>query len=196
MLKRLVFFFLCLPFLVWGENLVLGDRALLPPKALEVIETVGTELYNKTKISLYVLLDDAKHTRPERGVFLARVATTLKTPYFLIYFFKADKKIDFLVSQDVQTLVNVNQIYEDYMVPLLPIKSSDRLDTSRVGAIVLNGYVHLADAIAESKKIHLATNIIDKSGELLASIARIIIKIMLVVLVCFVVWFYLIRRGK
>ena len=196
MLKRLVFFLLCLPFFAWGEGLVLGDRTLLPPKTLEVTETIGTELYSKTQISLYTLLDDTKHTRVERQALLAQITATLKSPYFLIYFFKADKKIDFLTSQDMQNLVNLNRIYENYMVPLLPIKASEELDSARVGAIVLNGYAHLADTIAESKKVHLASNIVDKSGELLASIARIAIKIMLAVLVCFVVWFYLIRRGR
>ena len=175
---------------------MLGDRTLLPPKALEAIETIGTELYSKTQISLYTLLDDAKHTRAQRQALLAQITTTLKSPYFLVYFFKTDKKIDFLTSQDVQNLVNLNRIYEDYMVPLLPIRASEELDSARVGAIVLNGYAHLADTIAESKKVHLASNIIDKSGELLASIARIAIKIMLAMLVCFVVWFYLIRRGR
>lgn len=194
--KRLAILFCCLPFFVFANVFVIGDKALLNPKTLELIDTIGTEFFQKTKISVYVALKEQSYTKEQRQSYLNEIQKDLHSPYVLIYFFKEDKKIDFLLSKDMKNLVDVDTIYKDYMVPLLPIKRTDSLDQSRISAIILNGYSHLINAIADKKDVKILSNIVDRSGELLAQTARFTMQIMLFVMICFVVWFYIIRRKK
>lgn len=194
--KRLAILLCCLPFFVFANVFVVGDKALLNPKTLNLIDTIGAEFFQKTNIAAYVLLKDQSYSKEQRQSYLNEIQKDLHSPFVLIYFFKEDKKIGFLSSDGLKDLIDIDSIYQDYMVPLLPIKKTDVLDQNRISAIVLNGYTHLINAIADKKDVKILSNIVDKSGELLAKTARFTMQIMLFVMACFVIWFYIIRRKK
>ncbi|WP_158654736.1 hypothetical protein [Helicobacter sp. 'CLO3_human'] len=169
---------------------------MINQKTFDLINKIGGELFQKTKISTYVLLQNESFSREERRQYLKQVSQNLHSPFALIYFFKQDKKINFLFTQDLEDLVDADEIYKDYIVPFLPVKKSDILDQSRISTIVLNGYIHLVDTLADIKGVKISSNIVDKQGEALAKVATIAIKVMLFILLAFIVWFYIIRRKR
>lgn len=194
-LKRLILSFF-LPFLIFANDFVIGDRDLINQKTFSLINQIGEEFFQKTNISAYVLLYDENLSKEKRQEYLRQISSNLFQPFILLYFFKQDKKIDFLMTQELKDTIDVDMIYKDYIVPLLPLKKSEVLDQGRISAIVLNGYSHLIDSMADSRDVKIFSNIVDKQGELLAKIARSAIKIMLFILAVFVIWFYIFRRGK
>lgn len=193
-LKRLVLIPLCLPFWLFAHGFVYGDKDLLNPKTLGLIEDIGTELLTKTGVYIYVFLDNRQNTKAQRQEILKHFKLQAKSPYVLMAFFKRDKKIILESQEEIQ--IDVDGIYQDYMVPLLPIQKADVLDSNRISAIILNGYTHLASEIAEKKEVKLLNNIVDKNGELVARVARFAIKVMLFVMVVFLGWFFFIRRKR
>ncbi len=196
LLKRWVFVFLCLPFLLVANTFVYGDKSLLSPKTLDLVEKIGTELFEKTNHGVYVLIYEDKKTKEQRKEILEQFSAQLHPPYFILSFFKENQKIGLIASQDVKNLLDLDLIYKHHIVPLLPIEKSDVLNQQRISAIILNAYAHLADALADKKQVELHHNIVDKHGELLATIAKITLQIMLVILACVVVWVYIIRRNR
>ncbi len=196
--KRIFLSFLCL--YCWcfcfthAREFLLGDRELLTPSTQVVIDKIGLELAHKTPISAYAIVKDsldASHqpsTKAQREAFMQEALKDLKAPYFALFFIKLDKKIAFYVSKDLEGRVDLENIYDTYVVPLLPVKNSDVLDIPRVSAIVLNGYVHFADAFAKVYGERVASDLIDRTGDLLAKIARVALILMLVSLVVIFIW--------
>ncbi|MCE3037375.1 hypothetical protein LW135_05955 [Helicobacter sp. faydin-H20] len=192
-IKRLFYCFLLLPFCVFADVFVVGDTFLLNPKTSAIIEKIGDEFFQKAGISMYVVLKkDLSLNKEERRQFVLRNLTNTQN-YFAILFALEDKKIDFFMSGDLENIIDVDSVYSEFMVPFLPVKKSDILDTARISAILLNGYAHFIDAFARYKNIQIQSNIIDRNGEMLAQVARVVIWVMLLSLIVGFVW---IRRRR
>ena len=190
---RVFLFLLCLCGYLAAHDFVLGDRGLLSPSTQAAINSVASELLGKTKISAYVVIKDAikdqmPSSKTDRERFIHQVLRDLPKPYFVLFFIKQDKKINFYVSDDIKDRVDLEGIYQKYMVPLLPLSQKEILDVSRISAIVLNGYVHFADALAKSYGKEVASTLIDRNGDLLAYFARLVMIGMIVVLVALFVY--------
>lgn len=84
--------------------------------------------------------------------------------YATIFIYPNDKKIDFDLSQNAQGVFDIERVYFEYMVPLLP-KPNEELQSDRLSAVVLNGYSEAADLIAVHFNTNLENNIPrDESG--------------------------------
>ena len=96
-------------------------------KTTGFIEILSDEVYEKTGVRMYVVALEGLN-----GVNLQEKEQTylekLKAPYVLLFFVKAEKKIDILVSQDIEKVFDKKEVYWDYIVPLIPT-SDNPIDT-------------------------------------------------------------------
>ncbi|SQH71890.1 putative inner membrane protein [Helicobacter mustelae] len=195
--RELFFVFLLLSSFLSAHGFLLGDVSSLDPKMLGVVDKIGSELLQKTGISLYLLIKDSKSVdRIQRQDFAREQTALLKGSYFVIFIAPQDHKIDFLMSGDLQGVVKVDALYQDFMVPFLPVKKSDVMDKQRLLAIALNGYAHFADAFASARGVVLEGNIINKHEEFLAGISAFVMKLMLISLVVLMIFVYYKARKK
>lgn len=146
------------PFLLYNPD------HLVVPKSQKFIQTLSSELYNKTGFSLYVVAVDriSGDKKSDRDLFKKTLQKDLVPPYGVIFFFKSDQKID-IVLNPKQSAIDPNQIITSYMVPIL-MQEKD-LPSSKISASILNGYAQLADEIASFYGKTLENNlIVDRSG--------------------------------
>lgn len=185
---------------LFASNFIIGKEGLLNSSTRVVIDEVGAELFAKTGVSAYVIIEDSIHhntlsTKAQREHFIQQTLQTLPRPYFALFFIKQDQKIAFYTSENIKDRIDLEKIYRQYMVPFLPLTQKEVLDVSRISAIVLNGYVHFADALAKSHGAEVASSLIDRSGDLLAWVARFVMIVMIVLLVGIFIYMRLRRRS-
>ncbi|RDU69978.1 hypothetical protein CQA62_00775 [Helicobacter cholecystus] len=139
------------------------SNAFLNSRSVDFIQKVSTQLYEKTGVSLYVVLvDHLKGEKEEREKYKHTILAGLKEPYGVIFFIKSHKKIDIVLKPKINS-INPDTIITEYMVPILI--QDKKLTDSTLSAATLNGYAQLADEIATHFHQELPDNIIvDKSG--------------------------------
>ncbi|MGI0405843.1 hypothetical protein ACRE1S_00405 [Helicobacter himalayensis] len=139
------------------ENLLNQARAnnalleLALPNCLQKITDSKQNLKNFEKLHMYSNLNAQGEIRNV-------------LPYATIFIYPNDKKIDIDLSQNAQGVFDIERVYFEYMVPLLP-KPNEELQSDRLSAVVLNGYSEAADLIAAHFNASLENNIPrDESG--------------------------------
>ncbi|WP_305862362.1 TPM domain-containing protein [Helicobacter cholecystus] len=139
------------------------SNAFLNSRSVDFIQKISTQLYEKTGVSLYVVLaDHLKGEKEEREKYKHTILAGLKEPYGVIFFIKSHKKIDIVLKPKINS-INPDTIITEYMVPILI--QDKKLTDSTLSAATLNGYAQLADEIATHFHQELPDNIIvDKSG--------------------------------
>ncbi|PAF42940.1 hypothetical protein [Helicobacter sp. 11S03491-1] len=193
-LTRFVFF-LFLPAFLLAESFVLDNQSgLLIPKSAAFVQTLSHELKYKTGFSLYVDVVDtiSLDSKEKRKNYENEILSKLTPPYGVFFFFRKDKKIDIVLSKDSINIFDVNQVYFNYISPLLPENDRD-LTPQRISAIILNGYSEIAERIADKYGVHLENNFPSENQNLFV---RIILYIMLFSLVGLFVVIYFFRRKK
>lgn len=140
---------------------VLKNEDILIPKTTGFIEILSNEVLEKTGISLYIAAIDSiesftfaesnKTDSIESKIKTAqnKITKDLQSPFILLFFSKQEKKINIITSSE-QVLPKElkNEVYWDYIVPLIPTNAGD-LTKERMSAFLLNGFVDIADKIAE-----------------------------------------------
>lgn len=164
LLYRLVFSsLLFLP--LWGQFYVLNNtNELLVPKSVEFVNELSSELFAKTGFSLYVVAVDKIDGEGKAGrlALKQKILSSLSNPYGVLFFIKSHKKIDIVLSPNLDK-VDTGEIITQYMVPIL-IQEKE-LNPKIISAAILNGYAKLADDIAKTYDVGLEKNIIvDTSG--------------------------------
>lgn len=82
------------------------------------------------------------------------LAKDFKRPYAFIFFVKKEKKIDVVAEGEVEKLFDKKDVYWNYIVPLIP-KKENELTAPNISAMLLNGYVQIADSVAEKAGVKL-----------------------------------------
>ena len=137
----------------WGVPFVLENQNQLIEKTTQFMEILSNEVLEKTGVSLYVVaLEDLgeKSLDEQEQNYIA----SLKEPYVLLFFVRKEKKINIITSAESSKLFDKQAVYWDYIVPLIP-KSDKELTQQSISAFLLNGFVDIADRIAETKGIML-----------------------------------------
>ena len=137
----------------WGAPFVLENQNQLIDKTTQFIEILSNEVFEKTGVSLYVVaLEGLKGTSLEaqQQKYLKQV----KEPYVLLFFVRNEKKINIITNAESEKLFDKQAVYWDYIVPLIP-KSDEELTPQSISAFLLNGFVDIADRIAETKGVTL-----------------------------------------
>lgn len=137
------------PFVIENEN-------QLVEKTVGFIEILSSEVYEKTGVKMYIVaLEDLGEMNLQEKE--SSYTYNLQNPYVLLFFSKNEKKINIIVSQEVERMFDKNEVYWDYIVPLIP-NSAKELTNERISAFLLNGFVDMADRIAEFHNVRFEHN--------------------------------------
>ena len=178
---------------LFAQNFVLENQNQLITKTTDFMEILSNEVYEKTGISLYVVaLEDlgAMSLEEKEQSYLNLV----KSPYVLLFFSKKEKKIDILANPEMEEIFDKKAVYWEYIVPLIP-KSDDELTPQNISAFLLNGYVDIADRIADSYNITL-DNSFPKQNQGVKITTRAILYAMLSILLILFAFTYLRRKSE
>jgi hypothetical protein len=146
---------------------VISHDNLIDQRAIEKINEIGTELENKTGIKIYLFvkenygIDDSlsmKEKFEKIKNYENEIVQTLKAPYVLITMSLDQTHINLFTSDELKTIINKNEILNDYIIPLLASKDKNNL-LSKVSAALLNGYAQIGDVMASHNNIKLESSI-------------------------------------
>ena len=167
--KVLLALLLFLPTIIFANTsiYVLEDDGLIDQRALKKINEIGQETYSKTGFKIYIytkeqyLLEnvtDAKSKFEAIKKYENNIINNLKDKYAVITISLNHTHINLLMSDDLKSIIDKDEILNDYIVPLLASKDKNSLK-SKMSAAILNGYSQIADDIADKHNIELESSI-------------------------------------
>lgn len=136
-----------------NAKFVFNEDSILLDKSVEFMENISSELFEKTGVSLNVLVANKIDNYLD---FKNQLIKSFSPPFVAIVLLKELKKIDIIKSSD--DLLDSNKVYWEYMVPLLP-KNGSIPDNKLLGAIIFNGYIESVDLIANKLGVIIEHNI-------------------------------------
>lgn len=174
-----------------AKSFVLDNQGILVEKTTDFMEILSLEVYEKSGVRMYVvaLEDLGNMSLQEREQTYTK---GLKEPYLVLFFVKNNKKIDIITSKSVETMFDKRAVYWDYIVPLIPLKDEE-LTQQNISAFLLNGFVDIADRIAEFHKIELEHNF-PKQNKGVQIATRMTLYVMMFVLLVLFLFVYLRRK--
>lgn len=150
-------------------------------KANLKINEMSKEIEDKTgvKIILNVLKRlPENHTITTYGKEF--VEANLKNSFVVINFSEMDMKINLVASPDLESVVNEDDILDDYIIPLLISQNKKTTPQQKYSAGLLNGMAEVADRVALHKKIVLESSIGSESKNFIDGLT-LIIRIMIII---------------
>ncbi len=132
------------------------NQNIIKQHAYDKINEISTELYSKTGVSIVTHL--LEQTDGNIVEYEKNISKSIQTPYIIFVLSARDQKVDLLVSPDLNSVINKNEILNTFVIPILAAQDKNSVDT-RYSAAVLNGVAEIADEIAADKKIVLASSI-------------------------------------
>lgn len=146
---------------------ILSHDELIDPRAIAKINEIGTEVETKTGVKIYLFvkenygIDDSltmKEKFEKIKIYENQLLHNLNTPYVLITMSLDQTHLNLFTSPELESIIDKNEILNDYIIPLLASKDKNKL-FSKVSAALLNGYAQIGDEIAASKNIKLESSI-------------------------------------
>ena len=146
---------------------ILSHDELIDPRAIAKINEIGTEVETKTGVKIYLFvkenygIDDSltmKEKFEKIKIYENQLLNNLNTPYVLITMSLDQTHLNLFTSPELNSIIDKNEILNDYIIPLLASKDKNKL-FSKVSAALLNGYAQIGDEIAASKNIKLESSI-------------------------------------
>jgi hypothetical protein len=146
---------------------ILSHDELIDQRAIEKINQIGNEVETKTGVRIYLFIkenygiDDSlsmKEKFEKIKLYENEILKTVTKPYVLLTMSLDQTHINLFVSDELTTVIEKNEILNDYIIPLLASKDKNNL-FSKVSAALLNGYAQIGDEIAKSKNIKLDSSI-------------------------------------
>jgi hypothetical protein len=168
------------------------NQNVIKQSSFDKISELSNELYLKTGASIVVHL--MGQTNGGILEYEKNISSTLTAPYVFLAFSAKDQKIDIVVSSDLQSVVNKNEILNTFIIPILAAQDKNALDT-KYSAAVLNGVAEIADEIAASKNIKLDSSIGSESRNFMQGLRALFYGIVFVSLVIYFYRLYQRRRA-
>ena len=140
---------------------------LIDQRAQDKILEIGNEAKQKLGINLYVDVKenngiDRKIERQERIEMMKKVEANLvkdlPTPYAVLTIAVDQTYASILMSDDLKTIIDKDDILDGYVIPLLASKDKNTL-FAKTSAACLNGFAQMADSVAKAKNIKLDSSI-------------------------------------
>jgi len=187
------FFLLLFAVELSASRFVFSPNGLLVPTTVDEINAISEEVYEKTNVGIFsAVLSKLPEGETLEG-FEDKLIADLPSDYLLIVLVTDIKKIDIKISKSLENEVDINRIYWNYMVPLLP-KSDKDMTTKRISAVIFNGYMDAAEQIAEWKGVHI-DRLPPPSSETAADIIQYLFYFFAGSLILILIYSY-IRGGK
>jgi len=194
-LVRATLLALFLPLLLNATHILKND--LLKIEAVQLIESMGTELHDKTGVNAYLIATNEHF--PERYNLVAhskQYEEKLSKPYVLFIFApyatitkksEARGRIGIIPSSDtVKAMYDYDQV-RDAGINIVAIKDSNtQEDKYNIG--ILQAYSELADNIAASKDVTLENTIPDEMGTMV-----MILRILIYTGTAMLLWLFILR---
>ncbi|HRF56488.1 MAG TPA: TPM domain-containing protein [Campylobacterales bacterium] len=132
------------------------NQNIIKKDAADKINQLSQELYSKTGVSIATHLIE----QADGGIleYEKNISSSLKTPFALVVLSAKEQKVDMVVSDDLKSIVDKNNILNTYIIPLLAVQDKNSLE-AKYSAAVLNGVAEIADEVAKSKNIELESSI-------------------------------------
>ncbi|RXJ68826.1 hypothetical protein CRV08_05155 [Halarcobacter ebronensis] len=173
---------------IYASKFVLSDDGLIDQRAVEKIEQIGLESQNKLGVNIYIYakkslgLDENISTKDKIKYikeYESNITNGLAKPYVLLTMYVEDTHVNLIMSSQLETVLNKNEVLNDYVVPLLASKDKNSL-FAKASASMLNGYAAIADIIAESKNVKLESSI-GSSGKVAGTIWKVFMYTLVIV---------------
>lgn len=192
---RVTLLALLLPLLLNATNILKNN--LLNPKAAQMVEQMGDELFEKTGIHAYVIATNEPF--PERYnlvEYSKQYEGNMSKPYVLFIFAPfatiteesgQKGRVGFIPSSDeVKKLYDYDDV-RNAAIDVVAVKDSNK-DEDKHNIGIVQGYSVLADNIAASKGIKMTTTIPDDTSPVIG-----ILKVIVYIGSLVVFWIFLLR---
>lgn len=138
-----------------NASYILINDEIISQKVSQKVESLGEELFLKTKVSVYVAIPNSlgKMDIKKYGNTLSK---DLKEPFVLLTLAKNEQKVDIVNSKSLDSKFDKEATLSPFpwsgtMIPLLSVKK----ENDKYNAAVLNGYADIVEQIAASYNITL-----------------------------------------
>ncbi|WP_300367025.1 hypothetical protein [Hydrogenimonas sp.] len=133
----------------------------MPEKEMEKIEEMGNELYEKTKVPVFVaVVADLNETKPID--LIKRVENQYPT-YILLYFSLKPSAVNIFASDDAKQMIDIEQILSPlpWRGTIRPVMSPafSKSESVKQEVAIFNGYADIVDQVAESRGVKLTTSV-------------------------------------
>lgn len=149
------------------SKFILEGKKNIDPRAIEKIDTMGSELFVKTGVSVYIYAtdryankyhDDTKSKMEFIKSFEENITKGLKKPFVLLSVSVEDTHINIRYSDELNDAIDRDNILDNNIIPVLASKDKNSV-YAKMSAALLNGYAAITDSIAESKGLTLESSI-------------------------------------
>lgn len=163
-----------------NQFLLKSDNYIIDKRLQKQIDIIGNELKTKTNVTVYIHIKSSygmDKDLPMKDKFRlikeqeSNLIKNLKNTYVILILSLEDKHSNLLFSKSLASIIDKDEILDDYVIPILASKDKNELYT-KASAAVLNGYAQIADIIAEAKGIKLESSI-GSSGKVSSSIWKV-----------------------
>ncbi|WP_240328973.1 hypothetical protein [Helicobacter suis] len=162
-----------------AQDFVQDNQALhLVPKSVALIESVSSELYKKTGVSLVLFLGDAVYNTKEARLHYQQIKLKkLSPPFVAIFAYFQAQKIN--IISNPADLLATDFIFFERIAPFLPKEwgSDMAKNNAHFSFALLNGYAYMADALSAKFHVVLDKNIKEEG-------ANSLVKTTLYILLC------------
>lgn len=140
-----------------AEDYFLKNDNLVQAKAIQKINEIATEVYQKTGISVYFVLSETSNGQKIQD-YMKIFHSSLKNPYILYCLTKNEKKVEIQMSSQMDKIVDKDRVLNKFVIPILA--SNNKTDLSHsYEAATLNGMVEIADQVASYKNVTINSNL-------------------------------------
>ena len=146
---------------------ILEGKRSIDPRVIEKIDTMGSELFVKTGVSVYIyaveryankMHSDTKSKMAFIKSFENNISKDLKDPFVLLTVSVDDQHINIIYSDELKSAIDRDNILDRRIIPLLISKDKNSV-YAKMSAALLNGYAAITDSVAESKGLKLESSI-------------------------------------
>ena len=161
----LTFFITCLS--ASANPYILTHDDLIDKRAQEKIFQIGSEVKSKLNVKLYASIRENNGIDMDKPIGERRklmkeyekfITKDLKGSYALLAIVIDQKYANILMSDDLKNIIDKDDIFDSYVIPLLASKDKNSL-FAKTSAAMLNGYAQMGDSLAKEKGIKLESSI-------------------------------------
>lgn len=176
-----------LPLKLFAFEAVIYNENVLSKKVSEELSLIGTELYDK--IGIYVFVAAGAKTPLEE---LLQKQNELPKPNVLLAISQSSHKVDIVGSKEALTFLDKEAVLSPYPSTgtILPILTSHK-GQDVFNAAILNGYADIAERLAKSFNVKLEHSIGNANRDTMN-----LLRILIYGFICFALLYYAQRRMK
>lgn len=134
---------------------VLINDGIISEKVTQKVESLGDELFLKTKVSVYVAIPESLE-KMDIKKYEESLLKELKEPFVLLTLAKNEQKVDIVNSKSLDDKFDKESTLSPFpwngtIIPLLAVKK----ENDKYNAAVLNGYADIVEQVAASHNVIL-----------------------------------------